>query len=81
MTDVAARPDEAVLSRAGEGAMVRLDAALAARAGREQVVGCTIAAADRERAEAIAQRYGYALRVEAVEEPGRVWAEFHPLGV
>ena len=56
--------------------MGRLDQQLAAR--RRERVGLTIPDRRREEAAAIARRHGYELHVQAVEEPGRVWAEFWP---
>jgi hypothetical protein len=58
--------------------MERLDRALAARGARDRV-GLTIPAGARDEAEVIARRHGYELHVDAVEEPGSVWAEFWPV--
>lgn len=61
-----------------DAAMARLDRQLAARAARARV-GLTIPAGARDEAELIARRHGYELHLDAVEEPGGVWAEFWPV--
>ncbi|PVY97067.1 hypothetical protein [Actinomycetospora cinnamomea] len=58
--------------------MGRLDQQLAARVLRDQKVGLTIRASNREEAALIAGRHGYELHIGEVEEPGCVWAEFWP---
>jgi hypothetical protein len=58
--------------------MGRLDQQLAARVLRDQKVGLTIRAANRDEAAVIARRHGYELHVTEVEEPDRLWAEFWP---
>ena len=58
--------------------MGRLDQQLAARVLRDQKVGLTIRATNREQAAVIGRRHGYELHVQEVAEPGYVWAEFWP---
>ncbi|WP_433803581.1 hypothetical protein [Actinomycetospora sp. CA-084318] len=60
--------------------VARLDGWLRARAVPDRPLGCTIRASDRDAVEAVADRYGYALLVRAVEEPDALWAEFRPVG-
>jgi hypothetical protein len=58
--------------------MGRLDQQLAALVLRDRKVGLTIRGINRDVAAAIARQYVYELHVQAVDEPGRVWAEFWP---
>jgi len=58
--------------------MGRLDQQLAARVLRDQKVGLTIRATNREQAAVIARRHGYELHIQEVEEPDRLWVEFWP---
>jgi hypothetical protein len=59
--------------------MARLDRHLGALVTRDRTVGLTISAGHHEEAALIARRHGYELRVDDVEEPGSVWAEFRPV--
>ncbi|WP_018334456.1 hypothetical protein [Actinomycetospora chiangmaiensis] len=67
-------------TRTVEDEVTRLDRWLGARVGHERPVGCTIRAANRDAAAAVAGRHGYTVRTSAVEEPGALWVEFHPGG-
>lgn len=60
-----------------ERAMERLDAQVAARAGRDRL-GLTIGARQHGAAEVIARRHGYDLRARPTGEEGYLWVEFWP---